>query len=78
MGGDYWRNVLSYRSCARLFTLIFFISLSQAYNKVARRDEGTDDDIRPWLAGFVEDKGPDAAQALLVGVGHLEPLADSS
>jgi hypothetical protein len=42
------------------------------------KKEGTDDDIRPWLAGFVEDEGPDAAQALLAGVGHLEPLVASS
>jgi hypothetical protein len=60
-----------------LFSLLFFVP-SQAFNKVARRDEGTDDDVRPWLAGFVQDKGSDAAEALLAGAGHLEPKATSS
>jgi hypothetical protein len=77
MGVDAGKGVVIYRSCARLFTLIFFVA-SQAYNKVARRDEGTDDDIRPWLAGFVQEKGPVAAKTLLAGVGYLESVAAST
>jgi hypothetical protein len=75
MVGVSGRGVVIYRSCARLFTLfsLFFVRPSQAYNKLARRAEGTDDDIRPWLAGFVQEKGPAAAEALLADVGHLEP-----
>ncbi len=77
MSGEYGRGVIIYCSCTWFLTLLFFVP-SQAYNKVARRNEGTDDDIRPWLAGFVEEKGPDAAQALLAGVGYLEPLVASN
>jgi hypothetical protein len=35
-------------------------------------DNSSDDDIRPWLAGFVQEKGHVAAKALLAGVGELE------
>jgi hypothetical protein len=66
------------RQFVHIAFFIYISSFSQAFNKVARRDEGTDDDVRPWLAGFVQDKGSVAAEALLAGVGHLEPKATSS
>jgi len=40
-------------------------------------DHGTDDDVRPWLAGFVQDKGLSVAQSLLKDVGVLEPRSKS-
>ena len=35
----------------------------------AEDQDDTDDNIRPWLSGFVETHGPDKAKSLLQGVG---------
>jgi hypothetical protein len=32
-----------------------------------------DDSIRPWLKGFVEVKGPEAAAFLLKDIGNVRP-----
>jgi hypothetical protein len=34
-------------------------------------DYGDDDGIRPWLRGFVNDKGHDTAAKVLEGVGDV-------
>jgi hypothetical protein len=35
-----------------------------------------DDSIRPWLKGFVEDQGVEAAAALLKNVGDVHQEAE--
>jgi hypothetical protein len=35
-------------------------------------DNGDDDGIRPWLRGFVIDKGHDTAAKVLEGVGDVK------
>jgi hypothetical protein len=35
-----------------------------------------DDSIRPWLKGFVEDKGAEVAAALLKNVGDIRQEAE--
>lgn len=47
------------------------------YNKVKALDTGTNDDIRPWLQGFVENMGAAKAHFLLDQVGVLQPKEDS-
>ena len=42
------------------------------YEKTRRLNEESDDEIRPWLAGFVKEKGPKTVEGLLHGVGALE------
>jgi hypothetical protein len=47
--------------------------LIQQYERQKKLDMGTNDDIRPWLQGFVQAEGDKEAHALLKGVGVLEP-----
>jgi hypothetical protein len=44
---------------------------SQAFAKVASLDQGEDDDVRPWIRGFVQKHGVKDAHILLSGVGML-------
>jgi hypothetical protein len=44
---------------------------SKAFAKVASLDQGEDDDVRPWIRGFVQKHGVKDAQILLSGVGML-------
>jgi hypothetical protein len=37
--------------------------------------DNDDDSIRPWLKGFVKDKGAEAAAFLLKDVGNVRPEA---
>ena len=39
---------------------------------MARVNEQTDDEIVPWIDGFVENKSYEVAKYLLAGVGQLE------
>lgn len=39
-------------------------------------DFAADDDIRPWLRGFVEEVGREKAEILLAGVGDFRPLGE--
>mmetsp|Transcript_24241 Transcript_24241/g.56886 ORF Transcript_24241/g.56886 Transcript_24241/m.56886 type:complete len:277 (-) Transcript_24241:58-888(-) len=41
----------------------------QQYNKAKRVQSETDDDVRPWLEGFVENEGVATASRLLEGAG---------
>lgn len=43
------------------------------YNKQKQLDADTDDEIQPWLKGFVENEGNAQARMLLDGVGVLQP-----
>ena len=47
----------------------------QNFQKSNRVNYTTDDDIRPWLQGFVQEQGLATAIALLQDVGELEPPA---
>ena len=42
----------------------------------ANVDYGTDDDIRPWLDGFVKDKGIKTTEKLLSHAGLLQKRKD--
>lgn len=45
----------------------------QQYDKQKTVNAGINDEIRPWLQGFVQTVGKSQAEALLKGVGQLEP-----
>lgn len=47
----------------------FFIL--QTYDKVKDLDYASDDAVRPWIKGFVNDVGLDVAIDLLEGVGNV-------
>ena len=51
------------------------ISAFQAFARAASLDEGEDDEVRPWIQGFVQKHGVKDAQMLLEGVGLL-PVGD--
>jgi hypothetical protein len=44
----------------------------QAFDDYNKQDLD-DDSIRPWLTGFVQDKGADIASTLLKDVGAVPP-----
>jgi len=44
----------------------------QAYARAKDLDQLADDEVRPWLRGFVREEGLAVAGQLLEGVGELE------
>jgi hypothetical protein len=46
----------------------------EEYKKYQSLNDAQDDEVRPWLHGFVRENGHDVAAALLKGVGELEKV----
>ena len=69
-------------SIAHILVLLFSFSEQWGYRSDKRRtkeiwqqkgyDAGEDDNIRPWLADFVESVGPELPEKLLEGVGQVQ------
>lgn len=50
---------------------VFVFCLLQQYNKAKMVQSETDDDIRPWIKGFVQAHGEQETSRLLQDVGKV-------